>query len=318
MTGNGKRDEAIPERTAKLHLPRGVFGTPTMRYGGEPEIRHMLRTVADALRDAGSPTPRLDAEVLLAHVLGVSRAQLYARLRDPWPTEALEPYGALLRRRLAGEPVAYLVGHKDFYGLDLQVDPRVLIPRPETEELVGRVLAALPLDAIGPVADIGTGSGAIAIALAVHRPALRVVAVDLSAEALDVARANAARYDVAERISWRQGDLLEPLSAPVAGIAANLPYTVLDEVDPDVREWEPVLALDGGGPLGTGLIARLLAGAPRVLPPDGWVALEIGYNQAAAVERLARAAFPTAVVQVYPDVEERDRVVWVQTADHAD
>jgi release factor glutamine methyltransferase len=277
----------------------------------------MLQTVADALRDAGSPTPRLDAEVLLAHVLGVSRAQLYARLRDPWPAEALEPYGALLRRRLAGEPVAYLVGHKDFYGLDLQVDARVLIPRPETEELVGRVLAALPLGAAGPVADIGTGSGAIAIALAVHRPALRVIAVDISAAALDVARANAALYHVGERIAWRQGDLLAPITEPLAGIAANLPYTVLAEVEPGVRDWEPVLALDGG-PLGTDLIARLLAQAPRALRPGGWVALEIGMDQAAAVERLARGAFPAATVQVYQDVEERDRVVWVQTAGHAD
>jgi release factor glutamine methyltransferase len=289
-----------------------------VRFGGEPEIRHMLQTVADALRDAGSPTSRLDAEVLLAHVLGVSRGQLYARLRDPWPTEALEPYGALLRRRLAGEPVAYLVGHKDFYGLDFLVDPRVLIPRPETEELVGHVLAALPLGAAGPVADIGTGSGAIAIALAVHRPALRVIAVDLSADALDVARGNAVRCGVSERTIWRQGDLLDPITEPLAGIAANLPYTVLDEVEPGVRDWEPVLALEGGGPLGTDVIARLLDQAPRVLRPGGWIALEIGYNQAAEVERLARALFPGAAVQIYQDVEERDRVLWVQTDSHAD
>ncbi len=149
----------------------------------DTEIRYMLRAAADSLRAAGSPSARLDAEVLLAEALHISRGQLYARLRDPWPADLLEPFGELLRRRLAGEPVAYIVGHKDFYGLDLLVDRRVLIPRPETEELVGAVLAALPEDATGPVVDIGTGSGAIALALAKQRPNLRVYACDLSADA---------------------------------------------------------------------------------------------------------------------------------------
>src|SRR5215212_5133390 len=136
--GNGKHDDAIPQTRRGLYLPAVVPGTPRTAYQqDQPEIRHMLRTVADTLRDAGSPTPRLDADVLLAHVLGLSRAQLYARLRDPWPPDALTAFAGLLRRRMAGEPVAYLVGRKDFYGLDLIVDRRVLIPRPETEELVG-------------------------------------------------------------------------------------------------------------------------------------------------------------------------------------
>src|SRR3954447_11555406 len=124
--GNGKHEDAIPATRLGIYLPGTVFGTPrTAAQNAEPEIRHMLQTVAEALRNAGSPTPRLDAEVLLASVLGLTRARLYARLRDPSPAEALEPSGALLRGRLAGEPVAYLVGHKDFYGLDLQVDARV-------------------------------------------------------------------------------------------------------------------------------------------------------------------------------------------------
>jgi release factor glutamine methyltransferase len=230
----------------------------------------------------------------------------------------LDAYGALLRRRLAGEPVAYLVGHKDFYGLDLLVDRRVLIPRPETEELVGAVLAALPAGAPGPVADIGTGSGAIAIALAVHRPALHIIAVDVSPAALAVARANAARCEVAGRITWHEGDLLAPLTAPVAGIVANLPYTVLDEVEPGVREWEPTLALEGGGADGSAMIARLLAEAPRVLQPGGFIALEIGYNQAEVGLRLAHETFPTAEARVHQDVEERDRVLWIQTHPYAD
>jgi release factor glutamine methyltransferase len=285
----------------------------------QPAIRYVLRAAADALHAAGSPTPRLDAEVLLAHVLGCTRAQLYARLHDPWPPGVLEAYGALLRRRLAGEPVAYLVGHKDFYGLDLLVDRRVLIPRPETEELVGAVLAALPPGGQhGPVADIGTGSGAIAIALAHYRPTIPIIAVDLSPDALAVARANAARCGVAGRIAWREGDLLAPLQEPVAGIVANLPYTVLDELEPGVRDWEPTLALEGGGPDGSALIARLLAEAPRVLAPGGFIALEIGYNQAEIVRRLALDTFPAADVRLRQDVEERDRLIWIQTHPHAD
>ncbi len=192
------------------------------------EIRYMLRAAADSLRAAGSPSARLDAEVLLAEALHISRGQLYARLRDPWPPDLLEPFGELLRRRLAGEPVAYIVGHKDFYGLDLLVDRRVLIPRPETEELVGAVLAALPDDATGPVADIGTGSGAVALALAKHRPNLRVYACDLSADALEVAAANAAAHGLGDgRVRLLLGDLGAPLPEPVVGIVANLPYRVL-------------------------------------------------------------------------------------------
>jgi release factor glutamine methyltransferase len=280
------------------------------------EIRYMLHAAADALRAGGSPTPRLDADVLLAHVLHISRAQLYARLRDPWPLDALDAFGALLRRRLAGEPVAYLVGHKDFYGLDFQVDRRVLIPRPETEELVGAVLNALPADAVGPVADLGTGSGAIAIALALHRPRLRVYACDISPEALAVAAANAAAHGLAgdPRFHLLAGDLGDPLPERVQGIVANLPYTVLDEVEPAVRTWEPALALAGGGARGTGLILRLLARAPAWLRPGGFLALEIGWDQAPLLLPAAAAAFPGAELRVLQDLEHRDRILWVQAS----
>ncbi len=278
-------------------------------------IRDLLVGAATALGAAGSPTPRLDADVLLAHVLDLNRAQLYTRLRDPWPAAALAAFSTLLRRRLAGEPVAYIIGHKDFYGLDLLVDSRVLIPRPETEELVGTTLAALPADSPGPVADIGTGSGAIALALAVHRPQLRVYGCDLSPDALAVARLNARRHglDATARLQWLCGDLGAALPERVIGLIANLPYTVLEEVEPAVRAWEPALALDGGGEGGTAAIVRLLAQAPDLLLPGGFVALEIGWDQAPLLLPQAAAAFPQAELRVQRDLADRDRILWVQT-----
>ncbi|MDQ2809605.1 MAG: peptide chain release factor N(5)-glutamine methyltransferase [Chloroflexota bacterium] len=276
-------------------------------------IRDLLVGAATALGAAGSPTPRLDADVLLANVLALSRAQLYTRLRDPWPAAALDAFSALLRRRLAGEPVAYIIGHKDFYGLDLLVDARVLIPRPETEELVGAALAAVPADSPGPVADIGTGSGAIALALARHRPQLRVYGCDLSPDALAVARLNASRLGLPDRVQWLGGDLGAPLPERVLGLVANLPYTVLEEVEPAVRAWEPTLALAGGGDQGSAVIARLLAQAPDLLLPGGFVALEIGWDQAALLLPHAAAAFPHAELRVQRDLADRDRILWVQT-----
>lgn len=277
------------------------------------EIRYFLRAAADALREAGSPSARLDAEVLLAEVMEISRGQLYARLRDPLAAGLIEPFGALLQRRLAGEPVAYIVGHKDFYGLDLMVDHRVLIPRPETEEVVGAVLAALPADATGPVADIGTGSGAIALALANHRPNLRIYACDISPDALTVAEANIRAHGLAgdPRLRLLLGDLGAPLPEPVLGIAANLPYTLLDDLDSGIRDWEPEQALHGGGERGTALIARLLEQARSLLLPGGFLALEIGYDQAPCLLPLASGAFPSAEIRVLQDIEERDRVLWI-------
>ena len=292
-----------------------VWAAPDSHAPAPLLIRDLLMGAATALGATGSPTPRLDADVLLANVLALNRAQLYTRLRDPWPAAALDAFSALLRRRLAGEPVAYIIGHKDFYGLDLLVDARVLIPRPETEELVGTALAAMPVDTCGPVADIGTGSGAIALALAVHRPQLRVYGCDLAPAALAVARLNAARHglDATDRVQWLLGDLGAPLPERVIGLVANLPYTVLAEVEPDVRAWEPILALDGGGERGSAAIARLLAQAPDLLLPGGFVALEIGWDQAPLLLPHAAAAFPHADLRVQRDLADRDRILWVQT-----
>ncbi|GAB4204166.1 MAG: peptide chain release factor N(5)-glutamine methyltransferase [Roseiflexaceae bacterium] len=276
-------------------------------------------TVARALAWAGStlagssPSARLDAELLLAHTLGWSRARVLAEGRIELDPAQQARFAALVDRRAALEPVAYLVGQREFYGLDFEVTPAVLVPRPETELLVERALEfARNLPAGAQIADIGAGSGAIAVALAVHLPQARISAVDLSAEALAVAGRNAARHGVAGRVRLLQGDLLAPLDSPVDLLVSNPPYTVLAEIDEGVRRHEPHLALDGG-PDGLELYRRLLAAAPPLLRPGGAVLLEIGATQAETVSALARQHFPDARVTVEQDLAGHDRVVIIAT-----
>ncbi|NTU78904.1 MAG: peptide chain release factor N(5)-glutamine methyltransferase [Chloroflexales bacterium] len=291
-----------------------------------------LLRAATAELSAASPTARLDAELLLAHVLAWPRARLLAE-REQRPTgEQTAAFAALLARRAAGEPIAYLTGHKEFYGLALEVTPDTLVPRPETELLVDLALeAARELDerrrakdggragqaeaspsADSPpsliIADIGTGTGAIAIALASHLPKSIVYATDLSAAALAAARRNVERYELDRRVRLLHGDLLAPLPEPVDLLVSNPPYTILAEVEPNVRAHEPWLALDGG-PDGAAIYRRLLAIAPAYLRPGGAVLLEIGAWQGALVADLLRAALPEATVSVHQDLSGRDRVV---------
>jgi release factor glutamine methyltransferase len=274
---------------------------------------------------------RLEAEVLLGHVLGVDRAGLYARLHDRLPSDALDSYQGLLDRRLAGEPVAYISGRRDFYGLSFQVDRRVLIPRPETELLVERALAlaagVLPQGEAGSspgpglrplrIADVGCGSGCVAVALAVRLPAARIAALDLSAGALDVTRANAQRHGVGDRVTVLRSDLLARLPGPVDLVVANLPYVRSGDLPglPDgIYQYEPLLALDGG-PDGLDLVRRLLdqvrRRAARHIPPPHAVLLEIGAGQGEAVVAAARHCFPAARVALYPDLAGLDRVLQV-------
>ena len=225
----------------------------------------------------------LDADVLLAHALGITKEDLYAHPEAPVDAERDAVFRGLLERRASGEPVAYLRGFKDFYGLRFAVDPRVLIPRPETETLVDAVLAS----GARLVADIGTGSGAIAVALAVHSPEVRVIATDISADALAVARENAAAHGVADRIDFRQGDLFEPVHERVDAVAANLPYLT----DESVEEWtdertslafEPRTAVLAGAD-GLAHIRRAIADLPRVLGPGGVAFFECDPPQARAL-----------------------------------
>ena len=271
---------------------------------------------ATAQLSATSATPRLDAELLLAHVLGWPRARLLAE-RDDQPTEAqAATFAALIARRTTLEPVAYLVGHKAFYGLELEVTPATLVPRPETELLVELALdevrrreaAVSGQRSAVVIADIGTGSGAIAIALASHLPTATIYATDVSAAALAVARRNVMRHGLSERVRLYHGDLLAPLPGPVDLLVSNPPYTILAEVEPNVFAHEPHVALDGG-PDGAAIYRRLVAHLSDYVRPGGAMLVEIGAWQGALMASLLQATYPTATVSVHQDLAGRDRVV---------
>jgi release factor glutamine methyltransferase len=255
-------------------------------------VLDVLRWTMARFEKHGLASARLDAELLAAHAFGMSRIELYAHFDRPLAASELATYRDLVSRRLAGEPVAYLCGHKEFWSLDLLVDPRVLIPRPDSETLVEEALDRLAGSGAGlRIADVGTGSGALALALAKQRPEAQVFASDISLDALAVARANAERLGLA--VTFVQGDLHQPLlpASPFDLMVANLPYIPSADIDglaAEVRS-EPLLALDGGAD-GLALVCRLVAGAPELLQPGGCLALEVGAGQAGAVEELLRGA----------------------------
>jgi release factor glutamine methyltransferase len=381
------RDQA-PGKHLGERAPDPLDALAAARTHGEALARAMT-----VLRDAEEPspatpaaTPTLDAQVLLAHVTGVARALLLAYPERMLAVEQAERFAALVARRYAGEPVAYLTGHREFLGLDLLADARALIPRPETEVLVEAALAALrerlaarlnsasgtPSDSPRPAAspfpvreerhggrsvggeasaaplpagrgaggedpgsphplgerwdqerfvaaDIGTGSGAIALAMAALEPRLDpIYALDRSAEALALARENAARLGLRDRIRFLEGDLLSPLPRPVDLLLANLPYVAPADagvLPRDVREYEPALALYGGAD-GLALLRRFFATAPAYVAPGAVIGVEFGYNQRSVVETLARAAFPGGEIRVGVDYAgwERFALVWAPAA----
>ncbi len=289
-----------------------------------------LVAATQRLTSNGADSPKLDSEVLLGHVLGWTRAQIYAHPERLLTEDERKRLERLVIRRCQNEPVAYLVGEKAFYGLDLMVDPRVLIPRPETELLVDMVLdVALQYDELRAngrngskpaagrflVADIGTGSGAVAVAVAANTEATFIYAVDISADALEVAQGNAQRHGLQARIRFMQGDLLTPLPEPVDVIAANLPYVTANEWDdlaPGIVDFEPAQALLGGAD-GLDFIRRLLEQAPSRLRPGGVVLLEVGASQGSEVAAMARRCFPEALIEVLTDYAFRERIVRIQT-----
>jgi len=285
----------------------------------EGAIEPALAWATCILAERGCEEPRLDAELLLAHLLQWKRSQLHAHSRRLLTPEERAAFPLLVQRRAQREPLAYILGHREFYGLDLIVDRRVLIPRPETELLVDLVLAHVSARRAGGamemrIADVGTGNGAIAIALASKLPGALLYGLDISADALAVAAINCHRHGVAERVITRQGDLLTPLSEQVDCIVANLPYVRRDEwamLSPEIREYEPGVALDGGED-GLFHIRRLLAQAGDYLAVEGAIFLEIGATQGPAALALAQQGFPGADIRLHRDYAELDRVLAIK------
>jgi release factor glutamine methyltransferase len=272
---------------------------PEAALAAGTSIAGTLRAAAGGLAAAGSATPRLDAELLLAHALGVGRERLVLDARAPVELETLERFDALLSRRVAREPVAYIVGRREFRRISLCVDSRVLIPRPETELLV-EVGLALPAGA--RVADVGTGSGAVALALKDERPDLAVCGADIDPDALEVARDNARRLGL--KVPFVRADLLDGVPEPVDAVLANLPYVAAGTpLAPEIRLYEPRRALFAGED-GLDLVRRLIpmtGGVPLV-------ALEIGFDQASRVaELLGRCGFTAA--ERLRDLAGHERVV---------
>jgi release factor glutamine methyltransferase len=250
-------------------------------------IRDLL--IDAARRLGGGADARLDAELLLAHALGVSRASLYARPEEEPDAGVRETFLRLVDERSRGVPVAYLIGHREFWSLDLAVTPAVLVPRPDTERLVELALARIPRGGEADVADLGTGSGAIALALASERPHARIVATDLSEAALDVARANARRLALTN-VAFASGDWHAALQGRFDLIVSNPPYIAADDphLDGDLRH-EPASALVAGAD-GLDALRRIVGGAAARLRPGGWLLVEHGFDQGEPVRRLFREA----------------------------
>jgi len=285
-------------------------------------------TLADALRCATkhftalrileTSNPQLEAELLLQHALGLDRSQLYQRLHDEMPPDKETAYHDLVWRRLCGEPTPYIIGQADFYDIELAVAPAAAIPRPETELLVEETLALagerLQEAPSLAIVDVGTGCGAIALALATHLPSAQIIATDISPAALALAEGNAESLGLASPVRFLCGDLLAPLEQPVDIVVANLPYVRSAEWESlpvEIRCHEPRGALDGG-PDGLRVIERLLRQAPAYLRPGASLLLEIGYDQGIAVAILASRAFPRATVVIKMDLAGLDRLVVIQ------
>ena len=280
-----------------------------------PNLRTVIRRAQQTLESAGIPDARLEAEVMVMDVMRMPRHTIFAEQESPVSAAQQAALDAILQRRLTREPLAYILNYREFYGVNLLVNPNTLIPRPETETLVEHALfmALMGMESRELViADIGAGSGAIAVNLAIHLPAARIYATDAYDAALDVAAYNIRMHNVADRVTLLQGDLLEPLPEPVDVIAANLPYLPtarIPTLQPEVQ-WEPATALDGG-PDGLSHIRRLLeqAGAGDRLKPHGVILLEMDPEQFDAAQTSAAARFPNAEITAEPDLSGRNRVL---------
>jgi release factor glutamine methyltransferase len=334
------------EEQARIQNPESRIQNLKLRTPN-PESRILNRgsTLSAVLSQAeaeltahGIENPRLDAEVLLVHVLKTDRAGLYTHLYDPLVEEQIRAFDQLVQRRAQREPLQYITGVQEFWSLAFKVDPRVLIPRPETEVVVEVALPLLrrdtsPLSSPSPfqgkdqgerefplkLLDIGTGSGCIAIALAAELPQAAIWAIDISADALAIARKNAQRHGVAERILFLQGDLFVPFREDKKSfdlIVSNPPYIERDDLpslQPEVQDWEPRVALDGGTD-GLDFYRRLLAEGPAFLCSGGWLVMEIGHGQADEVLSLVREQRDLTEVHCVYDYAGKERAIMARKA----
>lgn len=251
----------------------------------------------------------LECELLLRHALKISRTQLYLDLDRELSPKQEETFWRLMQRRLNGEPTAYITGHREFYGLDFYVDPRVLIPRPESELLVETALGLAQNHPLFTIAEIGTGCGAIAISLALSLPEAEIYATDISAAALKVTLLNCQKHGVVDRVHLLQGDMLDPLPEIVDLIIANLPYVEESELARmGPAKFEPLLALNGGSD-GMERIRQLCRQVGSKLRPSDYLLMEIGQGQRRAVTAFLHTLFPNGEIEVVPDLSGIDRVI---------
>ena len=276
-------------------------------------IRDTIRETHQTLESTGIPDARLEAEVMVMTVMRMTRQNIFAEQETQVPAGEAQQLAEIIAQRLERIPLAYIIGYREFYGINVVVTPDVLIPRPETEGMVEHTLfmALMGMETRElTIADIGTGSGAIAVNLAIHLPAARIYAVDISEPALDVAAFNIRGHSVADRVRLGHGDLLEPLPEPVDVIVANLPYIPtqrIPELQPEVQR-EPSMALDGGAD-GLDLVRRLLSQAPAKLNSPGIILLELDPDQFPAVEAEALQHFPDAEITAEQDLSHQDRIM---------
>jgi len=262
---------------------------------------------------------RNEAELLLMHFLGIGKAELYTRLQELTSPSEVEGFWYLVQHRCHHEPTAYILKQCQFYGIDFYIDSRALIPRPESELLVEGALEFIrqrfPSEIPSSIADVGTGSGALAIVVALHQPQAEIYAIDVSAAALEVARMNCSKHGVEKHVHLLLGDMLQPLPKPVDIILANLPYvkeSELPQLSPEIKNFEPIIALAGGRD-GLEKVRQLLPQAKQKLLPGGLILLEIGQGQGPVATALVKDYFPTAKIDLIPDLGGIDRVVRVVT-----
>jgi release factor glutamine methyltransferase len=280
-------------------------------------LREALQSAAQTLRTAGIADASVEAELLLGHVLGISKKQLYTEPERSLTSAETKHLWHLVRRRLDHEPTAYILGHCEFYGTDFCIDYHTFIPRPETELLVEQAVElAHRISHPGKqitIADVGTGCGAIAVSLALALPQAKIYATDISASALQVAGMNCQRHAVNSQVELLQGNLLEPLPQPVDMIVANLPYIKSCEfrdLSPEIRKFEPKIALAGGGD-GLDKIQQMLEQMPGKLNYGACFFLEIGQGQGGMVTSLINGYFPQASIELISDLGGIERVIKV-------